>query len=75
MDSDKLRHFPEPPNEDKATLREVIKRQTAEFLAKGGKITEVPPEESAEKHYPIKRTRKAQINFIRNRDYNRSNPK
>lgn len=52
-------------------MRDEIDKLTAEYLAKGGKITFVPAGEGVERHYPVKRTRKAQINFIRNRDYRR----
>lgn len=71
--SDKLLHFTsdDPPPLSKEQERKTLAQHIDEYLAKGGKITEVPPDESAERHYPIKRTRKAQINFIRNRDYRR----
>lgn len=69
--SDSLRHFPsqDPPALEKTKEREEIQSQVEEYLAKGGKITEIPFDESAEKYWPLKRTRQAQINFIRNRDY------
>ena len=57
---------------DKSRQRELIARQTAEYLAKGGVIEQVPYGESAERHYPIKRTRQAQINFLRGKDFRRA---
>lgn len=71
--SDKLRHFTsqDPPGADKAEEREKLARDVAEYLAKGNEIETVPEGESAGKHYPVKRSRKSQVNFIRRRSFNR----
>lgn len=68
-----LRYFTstDPPPLSKEQERKTLAEQVDEYLAKGGTITEIPAGEGAERHYPIKRSRKAQINFIRNRDYSR----
>ena len=74
IDSDSLLRFPElDANEKRSSndLRDQIARQTAEFLAAGNKITQVEMSETVYKHQPIKRTKRAQINFIKRRDRKR----
>ena len=73
-ESDSLIRFPdrEPANKrDCDRLRDQIAQQTAEFLAAGNKITQVEMSETVHKYLPIKRTKRAQINFIKRRDRKR----
>ena len=70
--SDKLRHFPEldpKPNGENSALRAQIQQQVNDYLMGGGEITAIDSGDSAELHYPVKRTRQAQIDFIRRRDF------
>ena len=74
IDSDSLIRFPDrdPTNKrDCDRLRDQIALQTAEFLAAGNKITQVEMSETVHKYLPIKRTKRAQINFIKRRDRKR----
>ena len=74
IDSDSLLRFPElDANEKRSSneLRDQIARQTAEFLAAGNKITQIDMSETVHKYLPIKRTKRAQINFIKRRDRKR----
>lgn len=69
--SDKLLHFPatDPPPLSKEEARKTLAQHIDEYLAKGGEIQEIPFDESREKHYPVKRDRKSQVNFLRKRMY------
>ena len=74
IDSDSLLRFPElDRNEHRSSheLRIQIAAQTAEFLAAGNKITQIDMSETVHKNQPIKRTKRAQINFIKKRDRKR----
>ena len=74
IDSDSLLRFPElDANEKRSSneLRDQIAQQTAEFLAAGNKITQIDMSETVHKYLPIKRTKRAQINFIKRRDRKR----
>lgn len=74
IDSDSLIRFPDldPANKrDCDRLRDQIAQQTAEFLAAGNKITKVEMSDTVYKNQPIKRTKRAQINFIKKRDRKR----
>lgn len=68
--STKLMHFPEhdpPGSTEKDMQRSELQRHIAEYLANGGVITDVGADSGM--HYPPRRTRRAQINFIKRWDY------
>ena len=54
-------------------MRSELEIKVAEYLASGKQITNLEAGDSREKTYPIRRTRRAQINFLRKRDYTANN--
>ena len=74
-DSPSLRHFPDhdpPPGKDKE--RSKLEQDIEAYLNNGGEISQHDMTESGQA-YPVRRSRKAQINFLRKRDYRRSKAK
>jgi len=72
IDSDKIIRLgaTEPPNTTtRDAERKTLAQQVAEYLAKGGVIEDATGKSGI--YYPPRRTRQAQINFIKNRDYKR----
>lgn len=72
-DSLNLRHFPERDpagTTEKARMRSELERHVGEYLAAGGEIKDVGNQSGVE--YPVRRTRRAQINFLRKKDFGRT---
>jgi hypothetical protein len=72
--SDDLRHFPKNdpvPKSGRMDARSKLQADIDDYLASGGQITEHGIEPGV--NYPIRRTRAAQINFVRRRTWNRIN--
>ena len=51
--------------------KKTTKQTVEEFLASGGAIEVVEPGATGV-HYPIRRSRKAQVNFLKRRDWDRA---
>ncbi len=70
--SDDLIHFTKHdpvPTGGKVRERSKLEQDIEAFLANGGQITEHGTESGV--HYPIRRTRAAQINLLKRLDYGR----
>lgn len=68
--SDKLRHFASqdpPPVLPKERERSQLQKDIEAFLAKGGEITQAV----SENHWPQRRSREQQINFLKTKDFER----
>jgi len=78
IDSDKMIRLgkaSEPSLSTREAEHQTLSDRVAAFLAQGGTITQVDNGICTDQHYPIRRTREAQINFIRHRTWSRLNNK
>jgi hypothetical protein len=76
IESDELIRFSkrmEPDTSRRDAEHKTLADQVAEYLAQGGAIQQIDNGVCVDHHYPIRRTREAQINFVRRKTWLRLN--